>query len=57
MAQKNNSEMLLAGLLIGRGKKTSNFAGFSETDALTKAADFVGVLRKFLGLTLPKNIR
>ena len=56
MAQKNNSEMLLAGLLIGRGKKTSNFAGFSETDALTKAADFVGVLRKFLGLTLPKNI-
>ena len=33
------------GLLIGRRKKTSNFAGFSEPDSPEKSADFAGIFR------------
>ena len=36
-------------------KKKSNFVGFLEPKFAEKLADFVGILREFLGQTSPKS--
>ena len=44
----------MAGLLIGRGKKTSNFAEFSETDLLKKQP-ILWVFRGIFGANFAKK--
>ena len=44
-------------LLVGRGRKQSNCAGFSGTNSREKTADFAGISREFSRPISPKNDR
>ena len=44
-------------LLVGRGRKQSNFAGFSGPNSRKKTADFAGISREFPRPFSPKNDR